>query len=108
MNLVENVLVKIKAPNFGERTPHWREVFGIKKPGPNFQRIIQNDMNRFCNQPHPPEMPPTQQPPQQEASEPTPAALDIGDSVYFEVMNCCIFTSREFMFRLKKDAIMAK
>ena len=44
-------------------------------------------MNRFCNQPHPPEMPPTQQPPQQEASEPTPDALDIGDSVYFEVMN---------------------
>ena len=84
---VLNIIDKIKAPNFGERTPHWREVFGINKPGPNFQRIIQNDMNRFCNQPHPPEMPPTQQPPQQEASEPTPDALDIGDSVYFEVMN---------------------
>ena len=68
-------------------------MFGIKKPGPNFQRIIQNDMNRFCNQPHPPEMPPTQQPPQSEASEPTPAALDIGDSVYFEVMNYYILAT---------------
>ena len=71
-------------------------------------------MNRFCNQPHPPEMPPTQQPPQQEASEPTPDALDIGDSVYFEVMNNSYVTTTYVIqptqthFRRRKDAIMVK
>ena len=49
--------------NFTDKVPHWRDVYGIAKPPADQVRIrLEKDMTRFCNQPHPPEMPPTTSP----------------------------------------------
>ena len=61
---------------------HWRDIYGISKPPADQVRVrLEKEMSRFCNQPHPPEMPPTTE---QRVREEVKTEFSIGEQVIFQ------------------------